>query len=143
MRKVLQLEQSQNDGVVVVEAGISEVPVAEQDMDDEAEDYDGVAIGVGGLEVAEALLEAGRELEASKEGLKQDQTGEGGELLVLELETGESPGFTFDLRSAKLHGGDLQGLGIVSLARSIITQVGRLWTSLFPTNSHGPKPHLR
>jgi hypothetical protein len=140
---VSQLEQPQNDGVVVVEAGISEVSVAEQDMYHEAENHDGVTIGVGGLEVAEALLEAGREIEPSKEGLKQDQTGEGGELLILELETGESPGFTFDLRSAKLHGGDLQGLGIVSLARSIITQVGRLWTYLFPANRHGPKPHLR
>jgi len=115
MRKALELQQPQDHGVVVVVAGVPEMAVAEQDVNHEAENHQGIAIGVGRLELAETLLEAGRESEPSEEGLKQDQAGEGGQLLVFEAELGKGAGFTFDLSSAKLHGGGLQGLVIVSI----------------------------
>jgi hypothetical protein len=49
MRQALQLEQAQDEGIVVVEAGVSEVSVAKQDMYDKVEDHDGIAIGSGRL----------------------------------------------------------------------------------------------
>jgi hypothetical protein len=114
MRKTAQLEQAQDERVVVVEAGVSQVSVAEQDMHDEAEHHNGIAVGSGGLELSEALLEATAEVKAIKKSLEQDQSGEGCELLIFEAELGEGVGFTSDLRSAKLHGGDLHGILIVS-----------------------------
>ena len=114
MRKTAQLEQAQDERVVVVEAGVSQVSIAEQEMNDEAEHYNGIAVGPGGLELSEALLEAVTEVKAIKKSLEQDQSGEGCELLIFEAELGESVGFTSDLRSAKLHGGDLHGVLIVS-----------------------------
>ena len=114
MRKTAQLEQAQDERVVVVEAGVSQVSIAEQDMNNEAEHHNGIAVGPGGLELSEALLEAFAEVKAIKKSLEQDQPREGGELLIFESELGESVGFTSDLRSAKLHGGDLHGIRIVS-----------------------------
>jgi hypothetical protein len=114
MRKTAQLEQAQDERVVAVEAGVSQVSIAEQEMNDEAEHHNGIAVGPGGLELSEALLEAVPEVKAIKKSLEQDQSGEGGELLIFEAELGESVGFTSDLRSAKLHGGDLHGVLIVS-----------------------------
>ena len=58
--------------------------IAEQDVDDETEQHDSIAIGARGLELPEALLKTGAEVKASKKGLKQDQSGERGELLVFE-----------------------------------------------------------
>jgi len=114
MREAAQLEQAQDERVVVVEAGVSQVSIAEQDMNDEAEHHNGIAVGPRGLELSEALLEAVVEIKSIKKSLKQDQSGEGCELLIFEAELGKSVGFTSDLRSAKLHGGDLHGVLIVS-----------------------------
>jgi len=109
MGKTAQLEQAQDERIVIVETRVSQVSVAEQDVDDEAEHHDGIAIGARRLELPEALLQAGAEVKASKKSLEQDQPRAGGELLVFEAELGESAGFTLNLLSAKLHGGDLQG----------------------------------
>ena len=106
-----KLQQPQDQGIVMVEAGISKMSVAEKDMNHETEQHGGIAIGARALELAEALTELGREIETNEEGLKQDQAGEGGQLLVLESELGKSTGFTFDLHSAKLHRGDLLRVG--------------------------------
>ena len=139
MRKALELQQAQDQGVVVVEAGIAEMSIAEQNVNHKAENHRGVAIGAGARELAEALAEAGKKIETSKEGLKQDQTGEGGQLLVLESELGESAGFTFDLRSAKLHGGDLLRVGDCFCGKS---DSNPGW-SLFPFQSAAAQLHRR
>jgi hypothetical protein len=138
MRKTAQLEQAQDKRIVVVEAGVSEMSIAEQDMNDEAEHHKGKAVGPGGLKLSEALLEAVAEVKAIKKCLKQDQSGEGCELLIFEAELGESVGFTSNLRSAKLHGGDLHGIRIVSWQIDCTQN-----RSLFPSNGHVFKPHLR
>jgi hypothetical protein len=117
--------------------------VAEQNVNHESEDHQGKAIGAGRRELAETLLEAGQEIESRKEGLKQNQTGEGSQLLVFETELGESAGFTFDLSSAKLHGGGLQGLVIVSSARSIITPKGRHLSFYFQISDRSTSPAVR
>src|SRR5829696_4084897 len=96
-------------------------------MNHEAEHHGGIAIGPRGPDLVEALLETGTQVEASEEGLKQDQAGEGGELLIFEADLGETAGFTFYLSSAKLHGGGLHGLAMISLARMILTQMSRLF----------------
>lgn len=114
MRKTTQLEQAQDERVVIVEAGVSQVSIPEQDMNEEAEHHNGIAVGSRGSELSEALLEAVSEVKAIKKSLEQDQSGEGCELLIFEAELGESVGFTSNLRSAKLHGGDLHGVLIVS-----------------------------
>jgi hypothetical protein len=59
-------------------------------------------------------------------------------LLIFEAELGESVGFTSNLRSAKLHGGDLHGIRIVSWQIDCTQN-----RSLFPSNGHVFKPHLR
>lgn len=74
-------------------------------MNHEAEHHGGIAIGTRGSDLVEALLETGTQVEASEESLKQDQAGEGGELLVFEADLWETARFTFYLSSAKLHGG--------------------------------------
>jgi hypothetical protein len=89
--------------------------------------------------LAEALAQAGKKIETSKEGLKQDQPGEGRQLLVLESELGESAGFTFDLRSAKLHCGDLLRVGDRFCGKS---DSNPSW-SLFPFKSAPAKLHRR
>lgn len=111
MRKAAKLQQPQDEGIIVVEAGVPEMSVTEQDVNHEAENHRGIAISAGARKLAETLAEAGKKIETSKESLKQDQPGERGQLLVLESKLGESTGFTFDLPSAKLHGGDLLRVG--------------------------------
>ncbi len=66
--------------------------VAQQDVNHKAEQDGGIAVGVGARELAEALTEAGKKIEPSEEGLKQNQTGKGCQLLVLESEAREESG---------------------------------------------------
>ena len=143
MRKAAKLQQPQDQGVIVVEAGIPEMSVAEQNVNHEAEDHRGIAIGAGARELAEALAEAGKKIETSEEGLKQDQTGEGGQLLVLESELGESAGFTFDLRSAKLHRGDLLRVGDRFCGKSDSNPSWSLFPFQIGTSQTSPVVRLR
>jgi hypothetical protein len=106
----LQAQQAQDDGVVLVEAEISEMAKAEQKMDDQAEHEDGVIVGGLNVQVPDASPHAVTQIEALKQGLEDDQAGEGSELLIFESQSRESSGFTLDVFSAKLHRGGLLGL---------------------------------
>jgi hypothetical protein len=98
-------EQAFHHGVVTVEAEVSELAIAEQQVNDEEQDDEVVAEDRDHAEVSEARVQALLEVELGKQLLEEDQTREGGQLLILETEDGQRVGFTVDSCSARFHVG--------------------------------------
>ena len=90
--KAGESEEAKDHGVAVVEAGVAEFTVAEEEVDDELEGDAGEAVDGARGEVVEALAEAMLEVEVVEELLKDDEAGEGGKSLVLEAEMGYAVG---------------------------------------------------
>src|ERR1700756_5860291 len=74
-------------------------------MEDQAENDACRRVATARLPVAKAGIESLPEPQPREQQLKQEETGEGGKLLVFESEQGNSGRFTPDLTSAKLHDG--------------------------------------
>jgi hypothetical protein len=60
--------------------------------------------------MAEGIAQSLLQHQALEEGLEQEQTGEGSQLLVFELQVGDGVDFALNLLSAKLHVSGLFGL---------------------------------
>lgn len=86
--KAVEAEEAKDHGVAVVEAGVAEFTVAEEEVDDELEGDAGEAVDGARGEVVEAFAEAMLEVEVVKELLKDDEACEGGEGLIFEAEMG-------------------------------------------------------
>ncbi len=121
-----QTQQALDDRIIVIEVEISEMAVAEQQVDNQAEHQAAVAIRGFDLQMPEALSQSRSQIEASKQRLKEDQARERGQFLVLKSQLWQDSGFTSNGFSAKLHRGDLLGFeGCV--VTPIITHRGRLF----------------
>src|SRR5215210_2808884 len=97
-------------GVITVVAGIAQLAIAEQEVNDEAQHGQAVIVRAARVQMAEGIAQALLQRQALEEGLEQEQPGKGSQLLILELQIGEGVGFALNLLSAKLHVSGLFGL---------------------------------
>ena len=63
----------------------------------------GVSEDGADFQMLEAVLQAALEIQPGEERLKHDQTGEGGQLLVLEADLRQCTSFSMNVRLANLH----------------------------------------
>ena len=91
--------------VVGVAVDIAQVTKAEQQVHDEHEDDDVVGVGGGVGQMAKALAQFVFEAEEGEQVLEEDEAGEGGEGLGVELEDERTGGFSLHFASGKFHGG--------------------------------------
>jgi len=102
--QTIQAKKAQHHWIVAVEPYISELPEADQEMDDETENNCGMIVSSAGAQVPEAVTQPVFQVKPLKQKLEEEEPGEGGQLLVLEAQFGDGVGFALDLVSAKLHG---------------------------------------
>ncbi len=100
-----QAEDALHHGIVAIEADIAQLAVTEQQMNDERENDDVVAEDRGDAEVSEAGVEAIAQPESGEELLKEEESGEGSEALLLETQSGERARFAVRVGPASFHGG--------------------------------------
>ena len=117
----LEPENSLDHRVVPVEANVAQVAVSEQQVHDQAQDKGSVGVGAAALKVPTATTQSGAEVEPGDQSLKEDESREGGQLLLLEAKIWHAMGFELNVFSAKIHRGGLLGL-VVFLVEPIITQ---------------------
>ena len=103
----------------------------QQQVHDQAQDERGISVSAAGLKVPEAAAQPRAQVEASDQGLKEDQSGEGSQLLFLEAQIRHAIGFELDVLSAKIYGGGSLGL-VVFLVEPIIPRVGPLFYKNLP-----------
>jgi hypothetical protein len=96
-------------------------------MDDEAKDNRGMIVGSAGAQVAEAVAQPVLEIQPLKQKLEDEESSEGGQLLVLESQLRDGVGFALDLLSAKLHGERPPGVGVWCLDNTIVPALGPLF----------------
>jgi hypothetical protein len=99
-----QAENALDHGVVAVVPNITEPPKADQEMDNESQDSQGMIVSSDGMQVAEAVAQPPFEVQPLEQELEDEQSGEGSQLLVFESQLRDGVGFALDLVSAKLHG---------------------------------------
>jgi hypothetical protein len=76
--EALEAEESEDHGVLVVEAGVTQFAVAQEQVDDELKRDACEAINGSGGEMAEAIPEAILEAQVVKEHMHDDESGERG-----------------------------------------------------------------
>jgi len=106
--QAVESQQTFDQGIVAIGAGVAEVAKAEQEMDDELEEEGGRAEDLAGSEVPKAGSQSAGQIQDGEESLEEDQSGEGSERLRLKLQGWYGMDLTADSGSAKLHAADLR-----------------------------------
>lgn len=103
VRQGTQAQDPQHQGIVPIVAGVAQLSVAEQEMDDELQHHRPQPVDGRAIVGAETAPQPGFQAQSGEQLLEHHEAGVRGQLLVLELHVGKSERFTVGLDSATLH----------------------------------------
>ena len=129
--QTLQGPCSSDHRVFFVEFDIPQLPISQEEVNDQPQNDGCMAVDVLNLHMAKARAQPRTEIQTGNQCLEQDQAREGRQLLAPKPELRKvSTGFMANLFSAKLHFGDLTGL-CGFCREAIIAHTGRLFHEKF------------